>query len=1551
MWMLPTPNSSFSRRFTSGGVRRPTAADQPSAINTTSATSAIPTTSVTSATSATLTTSATLATSVNRPFSTSETSVQHNPKTSVIAGPSTIANSLNLNQVQFDYDYDSDDLPDHRSEIDRAINNNQAPNNLQEIQREMELLAAQEQLLLARARVAELQITVNRSSAIVPGARAADEIKKNIRADDVEYLVSSFSGDDDYSVRKWFQDFEDIMQKLNGNEDDRYRMARHLIRDTARIFLRTIRVQSYAELKRSMLERYDRQITSSEVLKKLDKRLRGPNESIMRYITCMQEIAQQSNIPEFELVIKIVTGLRDTSGMLSILGTARSVSDLINLLPMYEQLVDNFKTNTGTVPKNVIKPPPHTTRHSTTPSVSQADANSVRCFNCSQFGHYSNECSKPPRPRGSCFHCGSMDHQKTNCPKIRRHVAAITPSFTDREPSDIDDIASALNIMPLVSVSFEQSNGLYTKSKFLHSLIDTGSPSSFVRLSMLPKDSQVLPEIKSNYFGINNTPIYIHGRLNCRVCLRKQEKNICIYIVKDDVIPSDVLIGRDALDIFEIDLYFRNVITSMKKIIEKWKLNLINNDAKTLFKYGTFGDIEPSRSGRTINNCVDNYCVDLVDTYFSDNVCSISSESSLDKSNNGLEIDHSTLFGVQNNINSDYSIEHDCNIEYDESLFNETFNIEPTLGSSEVNTISELILNNYVNIDRTSVIVPNYEMNIHLSDDIPFYGHPRRLSHSEKNEVNKMIDDMLQQGIIRHSESPYASPIVLVKKKNGQTRLCVDYRALNKKTVRDNYPLPLIDDCIEYLNEKKVFTLLDLKSGFHHVKIASNCSKYTSFVTPCGQYEFLRMPFGLRNAPAVFQRFINHVLKDFIVKREIVVYMDDILIASGDISVHKELLSRVLHCLATNGLELQMNKCQFLFKELEYLGFLISEYGIKPGVKKTEDVRNFPVPTSVHSVHSFIGLCSFFRRFVPRFAQIACPLYKLLRKDATFNFDDNCMIAFETLKNILTSAPVLGIYDPNSETELHTDASKIGYGAVLLQKQSDNKFHPIAYFSKSIGKHEINYHSYELETLAIVYSLGRFRTYLAGIPFTIVTDCNSLVLTFSKKDVNSRIARWVWEFEKFNYKIKHRSGDQMKHADALSRNVNNVSVISSTDLYYQLQVTQNRDPVIKNLKDALETSESPPYEMHNGIVYRKNSENKLLFYVPKEMELQLIQSTHEKIGHFGSSKCFEKIKSRYWFPSMRAKVDSFVKNCIKCIIYSAPNRTSERTLYSIPKKPLPFDTIHIDHFGPLPSVISKQKHILVIIDAFTKFVRVYPATSTSTKEVCRTLEKYFEFYSRPVRLISDRGTCFTSNEFADFIEKHNIQHIKNAVASPQANGQVERVNRILKNMLGKLTEPLQHSDWVKQLKHVEYAINNTLQSSINTSPSMLLFGVNQKGPNVDYLTEFLEDSDLIVNERDLNSIREEALKQIQKSQEESKAYLSKKCRPAKKYSINDYVVIRHINTSVGNKKFEQRYRGPYIIDKILSNDRYVVRDIEGSQITQIPYNNVIEAKNLKLWRK
>lgn len=498
--------------------------------------------------------------------------------------------------------------------------------------------------------------------------------------------------------------------------------------------------------------------------------------------------------------------------------------------------------------------------------------------------------------------------------------------------------------------------------------------------------------------------------------------------------------------------------------------------------------------------------------------------------------------------------------------------------------------------------------------------------------------------------------------------------------------------------------------------------------------------------------------------------------------------------------------------------------------------------------------------------------------------------------------------------------------------------------------------------MAVIYSLDRFRIYLEGIPFRIVTDCEALVKTLDRQKTTPKIARWALELEKFNFTIKHRSGNLMSHVDTLSRypiapieivehsdkSGNQIAMIDPTDIDLQLQILQNRDDSIIQLRESLEKGDVENFRLEDGLVYRQIDGGKTLLYVPKEMETNIIRQAHEKTCHLGVTKCVDQIKLHYWFPKLKDKVEHFVRNCIRCIIHSVPSHCSNRTLHNIPKKPIPFDTVHIDHFGPLPSVISKKKHILVIVDAFTKYVKLYAVNSTCTKEVIFCLNNYSEYYSRPRRLIGDRGTAFTSSEFESYLAENNIEHVKIATASAQANGQVERVNRIIKAMLAKISEPIQHSDWSKLLRKVEYALNNSVHSTTQQTPCKLLFGVDQRGREVDVLTEYLEEKTISDEPDDLDSMRLKASEQVELAQKRNLILNNKNHKPHVQFKVDDYVMIRNVDTTIGtNKKFIPKFRGPYRIHKTLPNDRYVIRDIENCQLTQVPYDGIIEASRIR----
>ncbi|GFV72114.1 retrovirus-related Pol polyprotein from transposon 17.6 [Trichonephila clavipes] len=344
------------------------------------------------------------------------------------------------------------------------------------------------------------------------------------------------------------------------------------------------------------------------------------------------------------------------------------------------------------------------------------------------------------------------------------------------------------------------------------------------------------------------------------------------------------------------------------------------------------------------------------------------------------------------------------------------------------------------NYEPKKTEMTNVSMRIILKDDIPVYQPARRLSFSENRDVNKQIDEWLEQGNVRPSSSEYASPIVLVKKKDGTTRLCVDYRRLNRKLVKDRFPLPLIEDVLDRLQGAKVYTTLDLKNGFFHVDVNEDCKHLTSFVVPDGQFEFNKVPFGLSTSPSVFQTYVYSIFRELMRKGIVIIYMDDLVIPAKDEKEGLEKLRKVLEVASKYGLEMKFKKCQFLRRKVEFLGHVVENGTIRPSIAKTIAVKKFPVPTTVKQVQSFLGLTGYFRKFIPAYSQIAKPLSDLTRKDNPFMFEQPQMEAFEKLKKLLTESPVLSIFQQGRTTELHTDASQQGLAPFYSKKQKTENY-------------------------------------------------------------------------------------------------------------------------------------------------------------------------------------------------------------------------------------------------------------------------------------------------------------------------------------------------------------------------------------------------------------------------------------------------------------------------------------------------------------------------------
>ncbi|XP_052749153.1 uncharacterized protein LOC128200275 [Galleria mellonella] len=483
---------------------------------------------------------------------------------------------------------------------------------------------------------------------------------------------------------------------------------------------------------------------------------------------------------------------------------------------------------------------------------------------------------------------------------------------------------------------------------------------------------------------------------------------------------------------------------------------------------------------------------------------------------------------------------------------------------------------------------------------------PYRLSASERQIVSDKVSELLNAGVIRESSSPFASPILLVKKKDGSDRMVVDYRELNSNTRSDNYPLPRISDQIDRLHGAKHFTSLDMTSGFHCIPLEPSSIERTAFVTPDGQFEYTAMPFGLKNAPSVFQRSINKALKDCDCAQ---VYIDDVLIPSTSIEQGLERLNFVLNALSKAGFSLNMKKCSFLKTEITYLCYVIKSGEIRPNPNKVHALVNIPAPRTASQVRQIIGLASYFRQFIPNFSVTMAPLYPLVQHKGEINWTSEHDAVHQRVVKVLTSAPVLAIFDPDRETELHTDASSQGYGAILIQR-IDKAPHVVEYFSRRTTDIESRYHSYELETLAVVRAVEHFRHYLYGRCFTVHTDCNALKSSSNKRDLTPRVHRWWAILQSYDFVIEYREGRQMSHADFLSRNPLSDKDNSSTKLPLKskqiyvldmqkgwLAVEQQRDSniidtIAKWRAGDLPNDISQSYDVRKGLLYRKIQRNK-----------------------------------------------------------------------------------------------------------------------------------------------------------------------------------------------------------------------------------------------------------------------------------------------------------------------------------------------------------------------
>ena len=839
------------------------------------------------------------------------------------------------------------------------------------------------------------------------------------------------------------------------------------------------------------------------------------------------------------------------------------------------------------------------------------------------------------------------------------------------------------------------------------------------------------------------------------------------------------------------------------------------------------------------------------------------------------------------------------------------------------------------------------EHHIEIDKDIrPIYIPAYKLAYSQLECIEDEVRNMLQDGIIEESKSPWSFPLIVVPKADGSYRVVVDFRRLNKETQTDPYPVPNMRDLISKIGQKKVFSTLDLLSGFLQVPLDESSREKTAFTTQSGHYQFRRMPFGLKSSPITFVRLMDRVLHGMLGKN-VFCYIDDLIVATNTVEEHLTVMQKVLERLNQAGLKVKLSKCNFLQKQLKYLGHTISQEGIRVNEDKVEAIKEYPVPKNVKQVKSFLGLSGFYRRFIPQYGMIATPLTNLTRENQPFIWGSEQQEAFDTLKHKLVTAPVLIMPDFDQEFIIATDASTLGIGAVLMQKR-EKKLQPIAYYSRKLRTStELNYSVTDKESLAIVEALKHFRFIIFGQKITVLTDHAPCQELFKNPNLSGKKARWYLLVNDFQVTIKYIPGKCNLVADALSRivcHLENPIETSELDLNTPCIFEQQRkdavlSPMIKELEDvelgirAIQDGVGKIELDKSGILKRTFMyENKDMLprlieqiMIPESLKGLAMKAIHEGPGraHPGRDETLRQTKMYYHWNTLPQDVQNYVQDCIVCQ-QNRSNQIKPAPLNTYPTPSQPFERVNIDLLA-LNETDSGYRYLLVCIDALTRYSELIPLRTKTAKEVSEALyDGIIARYSAPEIIVSDNGLEFNNKLLKFLCETYEIKKVNIQPHTPKANGLVERCNRKILEGLRKLlaTEQVtKQTNWEPKIPSIQSALNTQIHSSTGESPHRALYGFKPRLPTTSLLEKPRVDygENPIENRIEMAKVmHQEVRNRIDVSNKKMKEKYDKNSEK-KLVEIGDQVFVKQTSHPQANYKLRSRNKGPYKVIGISQN--------------------------------
>lgn len=771
--------------------------------------------------------------------------------------------------------------------------------------------------------------------------------------------------------------------------------------------------------------------------------------------------------------------------------------------------------------------------------------------------------------------------------------------------------------------------------------------------------------------------------------------------------------------------------------------------------------------------------------------------------------------------------------------------------------------------------------------------------------------------MISESTSAYASPVTLQYKKIGlgaakiKDRMCTDFQALNKILIPESQPFPLIDEIIPRTRGCSWFSAFDINAAFHSIPINPKDRYKTAFITQSGHFEWNVMPFGLKLSSAVFQRILSGIIRRYKLSDFAVNYLDDILIFSKSFEEHLVHIQKLVDAIYAEGFRLNFKKCSFASSKVQYLGHIISPNSVRPLNDNIIAITDFPVPSSRRSLHGFLGKINFYRKFIPNSSSLLEPLHLLLRKNVPFSWTPECQSSFEEVKHLLTSSPILAIFDRDKPIFIYTDASGVGIGAVLKQRQDDGVEKPVAYFSQKLTQGQKKKKAIYIEGLAIREAIRYWRFWLLGRPFTVVTDHKPLQHLNLKARPDEELGDLALELSGLDFEIIYRPGSQNCEADCLSRNpvndppsdlLESDPIIPTFHFLSIDDITRFQSSMIRNDSDIIK----------HGIIFC-TYRNKSYIALNEQSGKKLIDLIHNFYGHIGSKHVLSILRNHFYFPHMTHLVLSYCKSCSVCVKNKSRRSRIQAKLGFLGPATRPYEILSLDTIGGFSSPSSPKRYCHLLVDHFSRFSWILCSKGQSAREMISLVNSVQQRHQIGT-LLTDQYGGLSSDKFRSYCLQSNISHIFTAVDSPSSNGLNERLNQTLTNKIRCMkNDPSlpNNVNWTTLAKQAVVQYNSTPHSVTSFPPSYLLTGIP---------STFLPSE--LVNPSSYETDKLVALNNTIRYHNYNKSVYDKNKLDVD-FKIGDLVYISN-GSKLNRDKLDSLRIGPYPISKQLSSNVFEI---------------------------